>query len=584
MTPLDWVLVLALNGPIIIYGLIRSRDTKTSVDWFLAGRSLSWWVVGLSLYATAIDTSDLIADAGGTYVLGLSYFVANWVGVVTGWVLAAHFIVMPMYRAGMYTNAEYLEARFGPAARLLSAFVQVQYRTMVLGIIATTLYLMLAIVCDWGANAWWAVIVIAILATIYTALGGLRSVAFTDALQTVVMLIASLVLFWLSWSSVGGWSGLETALSRHEPGLADQMLRAGTDTVERTSVEGKSPGEIEGLLLFGGQYDEEQQEIVKRTPAWLVLPAFLIMGLAYSIVNHTQSMRMFASRSEWDLKMSVIVASVILIMTTFTNLMVGVIGRAMYPDPSLMPLEAALQARDSIYPLLVRDLTTFGFRGLVVAGVVAAIFSTFDSIGSTLSSLLVRDVYARWIVGDRDDRHYLRVGQWLTPVIIFGSFLYVPFLLQDRGMLLFYVDLVGAFVIPLLTLYLMGIFTRVHRRSGAIALAVGVTYGALRLLAPSVAESWGVAILPRFMLENYGSYVLSVALTAGTMVVMSLFLGWEPRKAPLHEEAGGWLRSSQLQVSQIKPASAAPGSKLWPVVLAVAVIAIGVVLTFVVFW
>ena len=139
-------------------------------------------------------------------------------------------------------------------------------------------------------------------------------------------------------------------------------------------------------------------------------------------------------------------------------------------------------------------------------------------------------------------------------------------------------------MIPLLTLYLLGIFTRVHRRSGATALAVGVTYGALRLLAPSAAESWGVAILPRFMLENYGSYVLSVALTAGTMVVMSLFLGWERREAPLHEEAGGWLRSSQLQVSQIKPASVAPGSELWPVVLAVAVIAAGVILTFVIFW
>ena len=99
-------------------------------------------------------------------------------------------------------------------------------------------------------------------------------------------------------------------------------------------------------------------------------------------------------------------------------------------------------------------------------------------------------------------------------------------------------------MIPLLTLYLLGIFTRVHRRSGAIVLAVGFTYGALRLLAPSAAESWGVAILPLFMVENYGSYVLRVALTAGAMVVMSLFLGCEPREAPLHEEAGGWLRSS----------------------------------------
>jgi SSS family solute:Na+ symporter len=584
MSLLDWVLVLALNGPIIVYGLFRSRDTKTSADWFLAGRSLPWWIVGLSLYATAIDSSDLVADSGGVYFLGISYFVTNWVGVVGGWILAAHFIVLPMYRAGMYTNAEYLEARFGPAARVLSALVQVQYRTLILGIIATTLYLVLAIVCDWGANAWWAVIAIAALATIYTALGGLKSVALTDALQTIVMLIASLVLFWLGWSSIGGWSGLEAAFAAHEPGLSEQMLHVGSDTVERIPVASKSTEEIEGLLLLGGVYDGEERVIVKRTPAWLVSVAFLIMGLAYSIVNHTQSMRMFGSRSEWDLKMSVIVASVILLVTTFTNLMIGIIGRAMYPDPSLMPLEASLQARDSIYPLLVRDLTTVGFKGLIVAGVVAAIFSTFDSIGSTLSSLLVRDVYARFITRDRDDRHYLHVGRWLTPVIIFGSFVYVPFLLQERGMLLFYVDLVGAFVIPLLTLYLMGIFTRVHRRSGAVALAVGVTYGGLRLLAPWVAESWGVAVLPPVMLENYGSYVLSMLLTAGTMVVMSLFVGWEPPGAALHVESGGWLRSSQLQVSEIETTAGVPRSELWPVLLAVAVVAAGGVLSFVIFW
>ena len=215
MTLFDWIIVLAFNAPIIVYGLVRSKDTKSSADWFLAGRSLPWWTVGLSLYATAIDSSDLVADAGGTYALGLSYFVTNWVGVVVGWVLAAHYVFLPMYRAGMYTNAEYLEARFGPVARVLSVFVQVQYRTMVLGIIATTVYLVLRIVCDWGDAAWWAVGVMAIVAAIYTALGGLKSVVFTDALQTVVMVIASVTLFIIVWNAVGGWSGLEEKLAFH---------------------------------------------------------------------------------------------------------------------------------------------------------------------------------------------------------------------------------------------------------------------------------------------------------------------------------------------------------------------------------
>ena len=513
----------------------------------------------------------------------MSYFVTNWVGVIAGWVVAAHFVVLAMYRAGMYTNAEYLEARFGPVARVISVCVQVQYRTLILGIIANTIYLVLAIVCGWGIQAWWAVVSVAFLATVYTALGGLKSVATTDALQTIVMLIASLVLFVVVWRAIGGWGGLEEKLAEHDADLPRKMLHVGHDAVEIQSVEGKSAGEIERLLLVGGSYDENKQQIVKRTSAWWVCTAFFIIGLAYSIVNHTQSMRMFGARSEWDLKMSIVIASLILLVTTFTNLTIGIIGRALYPDPSLMPLTEALQKNDSIYPLIVRDLTTFGFKGLVVAGVVAAAFSTFDSIGSTLSALLVRDVYARLIVRNRDDHHYLRVGQWLTPVIIFGSFGYVPFLVEET-MLLFYLNLVGAFVVPLLTVYLMGVFTRVHRRTGAVGLLVGILYGTLRLLAPQIAETFGIAILPQIMVDNYASYVFSVLITGGTMVLLSMAIGWEPRGKLLHEEASGWLRASQLEVARIDQSHQVSRSSFWPVALGIVVVAIGVILSFVVFW
>lgn len=147
MSAVDWTIVVALNAGIILYGIARACDTKTSSDWFLAGRSLPWRMIGLSLYATAIDASDLVADAGGTYAVGMSYLVTNWVGVTLGWFLLANWIALPMYRAGMYTNAEYLEARFSLSARVISALVQALYRTLVLAIIAITLYLLLAIVC-----------------------------------------------------------------------------------------------------------------------------------------------------------------------------------------------------------------------------------------------------------------------------------------------------------------------------------------------------------------------------------------------------------------------------------------------------
>lgn len=583
MTVLDWTLVVVLNGAIIVYGLFLGRETKTSSDWFLAGRRLPWWIVGLSLYATAIDSSDLVADSGGTYTLGLSYFVTAWVGTVAGWVVAAHFVVPPMYRAGMYTNAEYLEARFGPAARLISALVQVQYRTLVLGIIATTIYLTVSVVFGWGGAAWGLVVLIATLATLYTAVGGLRSVAVTDALQSIVMLLASVVLFALVWSHVGGWSGLEDKLRQHDPEVADQVLHVGQERIRQDDVADLSAETINNRLLLGGTYDEREKMITRRTPAWLFCIQFLIAGAAYSIVNHTQSMRLLGSRSEWDMKMSAVLASAILIVVTFLNLMMGVMGRALYPELHLLPVDESLRTTaDAIYPILVRDLTGAGLKGLVVAGILAASFSTYDSIGSTLSSLLTRDVYARFCSPDRDDHHYLRLGQWLTPVIIFGSFLYIPFLLK-RGMLLFYLDLVSAFVVPLLTIYLLGTFTRVHRRSGAPGLLCGVAYGVLRLLTPLIADRFGIVLLPSAMLDESASYLFSMLITSGVMLAVSLLLGWEPRGELLHEERGGWLRSSQLAAAHIPPTHE-PAGRLLPAVLGVIAILIGCLLSFVVFW
>ncbi len=583
MSTLDWSIVVALNGGIFLYGMARARGTKTSLDWFLAGRTLPWWMIGLSLYATVIDAGDLVADSGGTYTIGIAYLVTNWVGATGGWVLLANWIAVPMYRAGMYTNAEYLEARFGIEVRVASALIQALYRTLVLGIIATTLYLVLAIVGGWGTYAWWGVAAIAVAATAYTVRGGLRSVAVTDALQSAVMLVSSVALFAVIWSAVDGWGGTASMLEEHSPGLADQLLHAGGDDIARQSVRGESARAVERMLLTGGSYDPETDEIVRSTPGWLVALAWLIVGFAYAVVNHTQSMRLFGARSEWDMRMAVVVSGVILLGLNFTNLSIGVMGRALFPDPQAMPLEASLQVRDSIFPLLVQQFTDSGIRGLVVAGIVAACFSTFDSIGSTVPSLLVRDVYARLFVRDRDDRHYVFASRLLTPVVILGSFAFVPMFLQERGMLLVFLDWIGAFVVPLLAVYLLGSMTRVHRSSAMIGLAVGIAYGSLKLAAPVVAVRFGVAILPAVLVNNYSGTVASLLLTALAMAAVTVIRGRESSREPRTLAGRGWLAASQVPVAAADVRGQQRGSRV-PVALGLVVVAIGCVLSFGVFW
>ena len=479
----------------------------------------------------------------------------------------------------MYTNAEYLEARFGPTARVLCALVQVQYRTLVLAIIGTSLFWTLNVVCGWNdTQCFITVVIVAVIASIYTAFGGLRSVAITDVLQFVVMTTAALIIWFVVLDRLGGWNGVEERLADNQ---LSYLLDGGRDHVATEDVSADAPQEIDNKLLLGGEYSADDKVLRKTTPGWLVALGLIIMGLAYPIVNHTQSMRMFAAKSEWDLKMSVVVAGLAMIVLSFFNLSMGILGRAWVPDQAALPGGT----QDQIYPWLVTQLETVGLKGIVVAGIFAASLSTYDSIGSSVSALLTRDVYARLFVRNRDDRHYLRVGQWLTPAVIGISFVYMPFLLRG-GMLLFYLDLTSTFVTPLLTLFLMGRFTRVHRASGTLGLFVGAAYGVLRFLAPTIAKNWGIAVLPEFLVDTYSAYVFAMLLTATTMVVTSLVLGWEPRgeASERHVETGEWLRSSQEAVRSLEPVVDGRGAGVLPGVLTLLVLLLGCYLCFVVWW
>jgi SSS family solute:Na+ symporter len=583
MSAVDWFLVVFLNGAIIVYTLLRARRATTTGEWFLGGRTVPWWVVGVSAFATAIDSSDIVADAGGVYSLGMSYFVTNWVGTVVGWVLLAHFVAMPMYRAGMYTNSEYLEARFGPAARVLSSLVQVQYRTMVMANISTTLFLAFAVVGGLGDAAWWAVAAVVLGALSYTIWGGSGSVAWTDAAQSVVMIAASLILFFVVWRAVGGWSGLNESLADADADLPERLLHIGSEKVEVTNVAGASEVSILRQLLLGGEYDPQRQTITRHTPAWLACLSFVLVGMAYAIVNHEQSMRLFAARSAWDMKMSVVVAGLLLIGITFFNLMMGIMGRALYPMQTALPVEDSLrQTADAVYPILVRDFTATGFKGIVIAGLLAAAISTYAGMGAAMSALLTRDVYARLIATDRDDRHYLSAGRWLTLAVMAGSFLYVPFLLK-QGMMMFYLNLVSAFVAPLLTVFLMGVFTPVHRRSGTVGLLVGMAYGVLRMVAEKLAVDHGIVIMPAIMLNSYAAYPISVAITAGTMMLVTGILGRERGDGLIRVEKPGWLRQSQAAAAHLESPVDRERSNVIPAVLGFAVIGLGLVLSFVIF-
>ena len=143
MTLLDWSIVLLLNGAVIAFGFYLARGTTSSSEWFLGGRSLPWWGLGLSIFATSVDNADLVSITGHVYNNGIHILTVFTLAAALGCCLAAFGIVPVMYRAGFFTNAEFLEARYGSSLRLFSALIQIQYRTAVLGLMIWSIYLML---------------------------------------------------------------------------------------------------------------------------------------------------------------------------------------------------------------------------------------------------------------------------------------------------------------------------------------------------------------------------------------------------------------------------------------------------------
>jgi SSS family solute:Na+ symporter len=226
-------------------------------------------------------------------------------------------------------------------------------------------------------------------------------------------------------------------------------------------------------------------------------------------------MRMLAARSEWDMKMAAVAAGLVTAVVLWFNVTIGLLGKAIFPD---------LPDVDQVFPKLVNEYLGPGLLGIVVAGLLAGGISTYDSISSALSAVFTRDLYARFLVKDRDDRHYLFVSRLVTFVVIAVSFVYVP-LIQGEGMVAFYLALTPVAVIPLFAVYLMGTLTRVNRVSGTVGLVTGMVCG-LGLFAGD-RLGWD---LPIWLTSVWWRYLWGIALPALAMVGTSVLFGWASRE------------------------------------------------------
>ncbi|MCU0380066.1 MAG: sodium:solute symporter [Chitinophagaceae bacterium] len=436
---LDWI-VIALYF-ILLAGVavwVITRKQNNTEDYFLAGRNLGWFVVGASIFASNIGSEHVVGLAGagaGGKIPMLIYEMHAWLVITLGWVF------LPFYlRSGVFTMPEFLEKRFSPGTRwFLSIFSILAY---VLTKVSVTVYAGGIVISSLlGIDFWFGALITVILTGAYTILGGMRAVAYTEAIQTVIMVIGAATLTYFGLSAAGGWSAVKESL----PDGYLNMWRSNADP------------DFPWLPL-----------VVSST----------IVGTWYWCTDQYIVQRVLAARNIKAGRRGTIFGGLLKLMPIFLFLVPGIVALALKTKGELQ-----WDSPDQAFASLLMNKMPVGLRGLVAAGLLAALMSSLASVFNSCSTLFTVDIWKKLNPTETEEK-LLRIGRRATAVVVVLGIAWIPIMQNISGVLYEYLQSVQSYIAPpIAAVFLLGIFFRRINSQGAIVtLMVGLAIAILRLI------------------------------------------------------------------------------------------------------
>jgi SSS family solute:Na+ symporter len=431
---LDWIAVVVYTLGIVAVGVWAIRKVETSDEYFLAGRSVSWPVTGLSLFASNMSGSTLIGLVGGVYQMGLVVYNYEWTAVLALLVLIGLFL--PVYRRlGVTTAPEFLERRFD--ARTRRCFSGLALTGNVVIDMAGTLYagaLVVKVVLP-GVSLEGLVGALALAAGGYAVAGGMRSALYTDVLQGGLLIVGAGIVSIAAYQEVGGWTAVEAAT---DPSLRRLILPADSEVLPW-------PGLCSGLLL---------------------------LGVYYWCINQVMVQRTLSTASLEEARYGALFAGVLKLPVLFLLVVPGLCAIVLYPN---------LGNPDLVFPRLAFDLLPAGLRGLVLVAFIAAVMSSVDSILNSASALITMDFYAA-LRPHAPERHLVLVGRIAAAVVLVLGAALAPQIEQFTSLWNYLQSALSYLTPPIVAVFLGGILGRRVNRQGAFATLVGGSALALLLL------------------------------------------------------------------------------------------------------
>ena len=552
---LDWVVILIyflLIAALAIW--VMSQKQKNTEEYFLAGRNLGWFIIGASIFASNIGSEHLVglAGSGATDGVALAHYELHaWCLLVLGW------IMVPFYmRSKVFTMPEFLEKRYSPQARtILSIISLVAYvlTKIAVGIFAGGIVfsVLLPDVEFMGMTPFWfGSILVIILTGIYSIIGGFKAVAYTEALQTVILVIGSLLLTIYGLDALGGWDRLREIAGPEMFNLWKPMVPEG---VESTWAPVREEGRM--AWYFNDNYP------------WLgMLFCAPIIGLWYWCTDQYIVQRTLGAPDETEARRGSIFAALLKLLPVFIFIIPGLITFALAKSGTHPAMQQVLFDENGVlirenaqqaFPMLVVNVLPVGVRGLVVAGLLAALMSSLAGVFNACSTLFTMDFYSRFRPNASQEQ-LVWVGRVATGVMVIVGLLWIPVIQGGKG-LYDYLQGVQAYLAPpIFVVFFFGIFMKRLNAKGCIAsMMVGFLMGLFRLavdtpikLADNFSYEKGSFL---WIVNNIFFQYYSLLITIVCIVV---FIGVSyATPAPAYDKIGGLTFSTMTDEDRLKTRS-----------------------------
>ena len=489
ITGIDWLVIGFYFSILLCVAWWVVRQGKDSAaDYFLAGRNLGWWIIGASIFASNIGSEHVVglAGAGATSGVAMAHYELHaWCLLVLAW------IFVPFYmRSMVFTMPEFLERRFSTKSRYVLSIVslitfvvsKIAVGIFAGGVVFSTLLPEMQIrIGNLVIDSFWIGSVLVIgLTGLYTILGGMRAVAYNDAVQVFILILGSGLLTFYGLIKLGGWSELRHWCGSDMFNLWKPLIPAGVEGTWAPVIEKNVTGQIvKQAWYFNGNFP------------WLgMLFCAPIIGLWYWCTDQYIVQRALGAPNETIARRGSIFAAFLKLFPVYLFIIPGLVCYALAKSGKIAELgtmlgpdgQAIPAAAQGAFPMMVQYLLPPGLRGIVVAGLLSALMGSLAGVFNACSTLFTVDLYEKW--KPKASQHQIvRTGRIATAIMVFIALAWIPVIKNAHGLYNYLQAIQGYLAPPIFVVFFLGVFFKRMNAQGALwSMIIGFVLGIFRML------------------------------------------------------------------------------------------------------